>query len=123
MYEQDIQSNETIFGKILRGEIPCNKVYEDEHILAFHDISPAAKVHALVIPKKLISSVNEASEDDLTLLGHLQTKIPEIAKLAGCDKHGYRVITNVGPNAGQEVFHVHYHILGGEKLSGLNPML
>lgn len=118
-----MQRNETIFGKILRGEIPCNKVYEDEHILAFHDISPAAKVHALVIPKKLISSVNEASEDDLTLLGHLQTKIPEIAQLAGCDKHGYRVITNVGPNAGQEVFHIHYHILGGEKLSGLNPKL
>ncbi len=123
MYEQDIQSNETIFGKILRGEIPCNKVYEDEHVLAFHDISPAAKVHALVIPKKLISSVNEATAEDLTLLGHLQTKIPEIAKLAGCDKQGYRVITNVGPNAGQEVFHVHYHILGGEKLSGLNPKL
>lgn len=121
MFETDIANNPTIFGKILRGEIPCHKIYEDDKVLAFFDIAPAAKVHALVIPKKLIPSLHEASAEDVELLGHLQTKIPEIATKAGCDENGYRVITNIGVNAGQEVFHVHYHILGGEKLSGLNP--
>ena len=111
----------TIFSKIIAGDVPCDKIYEDEHILAFHDIEPDAEVHALVIPKKEhLARIQDASGDDATLLGHLMVKIPEIASKLGLDEGGYRVITNNGDNAGQEVPHLHFHILGGEKLGKLN---
>ena len=111
----------TIFSKIIAGDVPCNKIYEDAHILAFHDIEPDAEVHALVIPKKRhLACIQDASDDDAALLGHLMVKIPEIAAKLGLDEGGYRVITNCGDNAGQEVPHLHFHILGGEKLGKLN---
>lgn len=111
----------TIFAKIISGEIPCDKIYEDEHILAFHDIEPDAKFHALVIPKSgHLHRIQDATADDTALLGHLMSKIPEIAGKLGLDAGGYRVITNCGDNAGQEVPHLHFHILGGEKLGPLN---
>lgn len=111
----------TVFSKIIAGEIPCKKIYEDEHILAFHDIEPDAKVHALVIPKmEHLARLQDASDSDAALLGHLMTKIPEIAAKLGLDEGGYRVITNNGDNAGQEVPHLHFHILGGEKLGPLH---
>lgn len=111
----------TIFAKIIAGEIPADKIYEDEHILAFHDINPDARVHALVIPKKEhLARIQDAGPDDAALLGHLMSKIPEIAAKLGVDKDGYRVVTNCGPNSGQEVPHLHFHILGGEKLGKLN---
>lgn len=114
--EQNIQDNPTIFGKILRGEIPCNKVYEDEHILAFHDIMPKAKVHVLVIPKKRILSVATATKEDAALLGHLMVKIPEVAEIAGVKESGFRIISNTEGDGRQEVPHLHIHIIGGELL-------
>ncbi len=110
----------TVFKKIIDGEIPCNKIYEDEHILAFHDINPHAKVHAVVIPKPThLKRIQDAQSKDVELLGHLMCKIPEIAKILGIDKDGYRIITNNGDHAGQEVPHIHFHILGGEPLGKL----
>ena len=110
----------TIFAKIIAGEIPCNKVYEDEHILSFHDINPHAKVHVLVIPKKgHLTCMQDVTPEDSPLIAHLMVKIPEIAKSLGLAEGGYRVITNNGTNAGQEVPHLHFHILGGEPLGKL----
>ena len=106
----------TIFKKIIDKEIPANIVYEDEEFLAFHDINPAAKVHVLVIPKKEIKNLDAATEEDALLLGKLQLTVAKVARNLELDKDGYRVITNIGDNGGQEVYHIHYHILGGEKL-------
>lgn len=117
--EQDIQNNPTIFGKILRGEIPAQKVYEDELILAFYDIQPKAKVHVLVIPKKRLVCLRHAAAEDQHLLGHLLIKIPEIASLVGIKDSGFRIIANNGGNSGQEVPHLHFHLLGGEQLGAL----
>ena len=106
----------TIFKKIIDKEIPANIVYEDDEFLAFHDINPAAKVHVLVIPKKEIKNLDAATEEDALLLGKLQLAVAKVARILELDKDGYRVITNIGENGGQEVLHIHYHILGGEKL-------
>ena len=106
----------TIFKKIIDKEIPANIVYEDDEFLAFHDINPAAKVHVLVIPKKEIKNLDAATEEDVLLLGKLQLTVAKVARILGLDKEGDTVITNIGNNGGQEVFHIHYHILGGEKL-------
>ena len=105
-----------IFCKIVKGEIPCNKVYEDEEILAFNDIHPLAPVHILVIPKKHIVSLNEIEADDAMLLGNILLKIKQIAKEQGIAEKGYRVVSNCGGDGGQEVKHLHFHILGGKKL-------
>ena len=105
-----------IFCKIVKGEITSKKVYEDDEILAFYDINPIAKVHVLVIPKIHIKSLQELKEENKDLLFHLFEKINEVAKIVGVDKTGFRVISNVGEDAGQAVKHLHFHILGGEKL-------
>lgn len=105
-----------IFCKIIKGEIPSKKVYEDNQILAFYDIQPIAKIHVLVIPKKHIDSLLELKEEDKELLNHIFKKINEIAKVLGVDKTGFRVVTNIGEDGGQSVKHLHFHILGGEKL-------
>lgn len=105
-----------IFCKIVKGEIPSKKVYEDEEILAFEDINPMAPVHILVIPKKHIKSVNELEKEDNNLIGKMFLVIKNIAKEKGIDKEGYRVVTNIGENGGQEVKHLHFHLLGGKKL-------
>ena len=110
----------TIFRKIIDKEIPADIVYEDDDFLAFHDINPAAKVHVLVIPKKEIKNLNDATEEDELLLGKLQLTVAKVAKKMGIAEEGYRVITNINKNGGQEVFHIHYHILGGEKIGPLN---
>lgn len=117
--QENIQNNPTIFGKILRGEIPANKVYEDDQILAFHDIAPKAKVHVLVIPKKHIVDVRSASAEDAELLSYMMLKLPEIADMLGIKESGFRIIANNGEESGQEVPHLHFHILGGEKLGAL----
>ncbi|MDO5089480.1 MAG: histidine triad nucleotide-binding protein [Leptotrichiaceae bacterium] len=106
----------TIFKKIINKEIPSDIVYEDEEFLAFHDINPAAKIHILVIPKKEIKNLDDASEEDLELLGKLQLTVAKVARMLGIAEEGYRVITNINKNGGQEVYHIHYHILGGEPL-------
>lgn len=105
-----------VFCKIIKGEIPSKKVYEDDDVLAFYDINPIAKVHILVIPKMHIKSLQEIKEENKDLLFHLLGKINEVAKIVGVDKTGYRVISNIGKDAGQAVKHLHFHILGGEKL-------
>ena len=105
-----------VFCKIVKGEIPSKKVYEDDEILAFYDINPIAKVHVLVIPKMHIKSLQELKEENKDLLFHLFEKINEVAKIVGVDKTGFRVISNVGEDAGQAVKHLHFHIIGGEKL-------
>ena len=105
--------NPTIFGKILRGEIPCQKVYEDDQFLAFHDIAPKAPVHVLVIPKRHLEGLQDAQDGDQALLGQLMVTANKIATELGLKDKGYRLITNAGKGAGQEVPHLHLHILSG----------
>ena len=104
-----------IFCKIAAGEIPSQKVYEDENMIAFKDINPQAKVHFLVVPKKHITSAAALTEEDGALLGHIFAVIAKLAAEQGLN-NGYRVISNVGEDAGQTVKHLHFHVLGGEKL-------
>ena len=105
-----------LFCKIVAGEIPSTKVYEDDKVLAFRDIAPMAPTHILVIPKTHIGSVAEITADNAELVAHIFTVIPKIAKDEGLDS-GYRVVSNCGPDAGQTVHHLHFHILGGKQLS------
>lgn len=112
-------SNDCIFCKIVAGQIPSSKVYEDEHVLAFHDIHPLAPVHVLVIPKKHMASVNDLGSGDSTILSHAFAAIQEVAKKTGVAESGYRVVTNTGKDSGQVVFHLHFHILGGQTLGPL----
>jgi len=109
-------SEETIFSKIIRREIPASIVYETETVIAFKDISPKAPVHVLCIPKKIITDVSSASTDDAQLLGELLLAAAEVAKKEGIDKSGYRLVINNGKDAGQAVNHVHVHVLGGRQL-------
>ena len=108
---------DTIFGRILRGEIPCDQVYADDLCLAFRDVQPQAPVHVLVIPKKPIVSLDAATEEDLQLLGHLQWVIRQVARELDIHETGYRVVTNCGADGGQSVNHIHYHLLGGRSLA------
>lgn len=102
-----------LFCKIIKGEIPSNKVYEDEYVYAFKDIEPVAPIHILVVPKKHISSLNEIEGDDEILIGKIHMAIAKIAKKLGVDKEGYRIINNCGKNAGQTVLHLHFHLIAG----------
>ncbi len=104
-----------IFCKIIAGDIPSAKVYEDEFIYAFKDINPEAPCHVLVIPKKHIASMDEITSDNSTYVAKIFEKIPEIAKLGGAS-NGYRVISNCGEDAGQTVHHLHFHVIGGTEL-------
>lgn len=105
-----------IFCKIVKGELPSKKVYEDDHILAFHDINPIAPVHVVVIPKKHISSLMEIQPEDKELIGHLHLGLQKVAELTGVSQDGFRVVTNVGKHGQQTVFHIHYHVIGGRQL-------
>ena len=105
-----------LFCKIIKGDIPSTKVYEDEFVYAFKDINPEAPVHILVVPKKHIKSINEIEEIDKNLIGKIFFAIKKIAKEQGVAEQGYRVISNCGKDAGQTVMHLHFHILGGRKL-------
>lgn len=105
-----------IFCKIVNGEIPCSKVYEDEKVLAFKDINPAAPTHVLVIPKQHIQSVLEFNEDNISITIDIFKAINKIAKEMEIDEDGFRVVANTGMNGGQTVAHLHYHILGGRSL-------
>jgi diadenosine tetraphosphate (Ap4A) HIT family hydrolase len=110
-----------IFARILRGELPCRKVHEDEHALAFHDINPQAPEHILVIPKGAYVSWDDFSEraSEAEIAGFVRA-VGQIAREAGLVEPGYRLLTNIGPNGGQEVPHLHVHILAGK---ALGPML
>lgn len=105
-----------IFCKIIKGEIPCQKVYEDEDLLAFKDIQPAAPIHILVIPKKHIAMLTDLKQEDTQLVGKIYLTINKIAQEQGFIEQGYRVIANCGKDSGQEVMHIHFHILGGKVL-------
>ena len=109
-------SQPTIFKRIIDGTIPANVVYEDEQCLAFHDVTPQAPVHILVIPKKEIASIDDLSAEDEQLVGHLFLVIQQIAREQGLAENGYRVICNCGEGGGQTVFHLHYHLMGGRNL-------
>ncbi|OXM86114.1 histidine triad nucleotide-binding protein [Paenibacillus rigui] len=109
-----------IFCKIVEGSIPSKKVYENEHVVAFHDIQPAAPVHILIIPKKHIATMNDVEPGDWGLLGEVHQAAQEIARQVGVAESGYRLINNCGKDGGQVVFHIHYHLLAGEKLGPLN---
>ena len=108
-----------IFAKILRGEIPCKKVYENEYVLSFHDINPQKKLHVLVIPKgeyiDLDDFVQKASDKEIVELNKAITHIVKMLKISS-QENGYRVLSNVGKDGGQEVPHLHYHIFGGEQI-------
>lgn len=106
-----------IFCKIIAGDIPSNKVYEDDKILAFYDIAPAAPVHFLVIPKAHISGASAITADNADIVAYIYEKIAEITKELGIDS--YRVVTNCGPDAGQTVFHLHFHVLAGGTLGAM----
>ncbi len=103
--------SDCIFCKIAAGEIPSNKVYEDDKIFVFHDLDPQAPVHILMIPKKHIASTDEIMTEDQELVGYMMTKIKDVAKLAGLD-NGYRTVINCGEDGLQTVQHLHFHILG-----------
>lgn len=108
-------SGDTIFGKIIRREIPANIVYEDDLAIAFKDISPQAPAHILVIPKKPIPRLSDATAEDTQLLGHLLATVKQVAADAGLS-NGYRVVINNGNDGGQTVDHLHLHILGGRQM-------
>lgn len=110
---------ETVFSKIIEGTIPSKKVFENERILAFYDIEPAAPVHVLIIPKKFIASMNDVTAEDLPLIGEIHAVAQQIAVELGIAETGYRLINNCGPDSGQAVPHLHYHLLGGAKLGAL----
>ncbi|MEG2348335.1 MAG: histidine triad nucleotide-binding protein [Clostridia bacterium] len=105
-----------LFCKIIKKEIPSNIVYENEYVLAFHDIHPVTPVHILVIPKMHIKNINEITEENLKYISEIFKAIKEVAKICNIYEDGYRVISNCGKNAQQEIPHLHFHILGGKKL-------
>lgn len=111
----------TIFKKIIDKEIPADIVYEDDLVLAFKDIAPQAPTHILIIPKKEIATVNDVSPEDEQRLGRLLLVASKIAKEQGIDESGYRLIINVNEDGGQEVFHLHLHLLGGRSLGAMLP--
>jgi histidine triad (HIT) family protein len=110
--------SDCIFCKIVSKQIPAKLVFEDSDLIVFHDIYPKAPTHLLVVPKKHIPSLAHLEPEDTTLMGKLTVKLGEIAKEQGLSA-GFRTIINTGPGGGQEVFHIHYHLLGGKTLGGL----
>jgi histidine triad (HIT) family protein len=117
--DNNVTSNDTIFGKILRSEIPCKKVYEDEEVLAFHDIHPAADVHFLIIPKKFIPTLVDVLPEDAALLGKMLALAPVLAVQQGLTD-GFRTSINTGRMGRQDVYHLHIHVFGNRP--GGNPL-
>lgn len=105
-----------IFCKIANGEIPSNKAYEDDSILAFHDLDPQAPKHVLIIPKTHIASANEITPENSAVIAHIFEKAHEIAKSLDMDESGYRIVNNCGEDGGQTVKHLHFHVLGGRSM-------
>jgi len=103
--------SDCIFCRIVAGELPCNKVYEDDDVLAFHDIHPFARVHFLIIPKRHIATLADATDADIPLLGKMLALAPKLAKEQGLA--GFKTLINTGREGGQEVFHIHVHVFGG----------
>ncbi len=108
---------DTIFGRIVRGEIPCRKAHEDEHVIAFHDISPQAPVHVLVVPKVPIETLDDLGPGDAQLVGHMVLTATRIARDLGIAGDGYRLVWNCRGHGGQTVHHLHLHLLGGRPMA------
>jgi len=108
---------DTLFGKIIRREIPADVVYEDDDVLAFRDVSPQAPTHVLVVPKRPLVDLLDATPDDTLLLGQLLQAAAHVARTLGLADGGFRVVVNVGPDGGQSVDHLHLHVLGGRPLT------
>lgn len=106
-----------IFCKIIKKEIPAQIVYEDEHILAFEDINPQAPIHILFIPKEHYTSLNTLPEDKQKVIGHILLKAREVADKRGIRDRGYRIVLNTEKDSGQEVLHIHFHLLGGRQMT------
>ena len=111
--------SDCIFCKIIKGEIPSTNVYQDEHVTAFRDINPAAPTHILILPNKHIESVNFIIPDDEALIGKLFAVAKQLAEKEGISENGYRLVVNTGAEAGQTVFHLHMHLLGGRPMRAL----
>lgn len=109
--------SDCIFCKIVNGEIPSTSVYRDEQTYAFRDIQPAAPTHILIVPVRHIDSVNTLTENDEKIIGHLFTAAKQIASQEGLAENGYRLVINTNADAGQTVFHIHLHLLGGRQLT------
>jgi len=109
--------SDCLFCKIIVGEIPSEKLYEDQDVIAFEDISPKAPTHVLVIPKKHIPTLNDLVEDDYFVMGRIFHAAKQIARERGIDQSGYRTVFNVNEAAGQAIFHIHLHLLGGRGLT------
>lgn len=105
-----------LFCKIIAGKIPSEKVFENDYVLAFKDINPAAPVHVLIIPKIHIKDTNSITEENILYISEIYKVVKEVAKICGVDEEGYRLICNCGENGGQEVHHLHFHLLGGKRL-------
>lgn len=110
---------QSIFEKILVGEISSEIIYEDEFVFAINDINPVARIHMLVIPKKRIDTLNQMNEEDTALLGHMILIAKNLAKEQKIDDTGYRILMNTNSDAGQTIYHIHLHLIGGEELKGI----
>jgi histidine triad (HIT) family protein len=108
--------SDCLFCKIIRGQIPSKKAYEDERVFAFHDINPQAPTHILIVPKKHIVGLDLASAEDAEIIGYSHLVAAKLGKERGIE-HGYRTVYNVGPDSGQSVFHLHLHLIGGRKMT------
>ena len=108
--------SDDLFLKIIAGEIPSDKVYENEHVYAFRDIEPVAPTHILIVPKQHIRDINELTEENIHLMGEILLAAKLIAAQEGLDD-GYRIVVNTGPQGGQSVFHIHFHLIGGRKMT------
>jgi len=108
--------SDCLFCKIIRGQIPARKAYEDDKVFAFHDINPQAPTHILIIPKKHITGLDHAGAEDAELIGYSHLIAAKLGKERGIEQ-GYRTVYNVGPDSGQSVFHLHLHLIGGRKMS------
>jgi len=109
----------TLFEKIIAGELPADFVHQDEHVVAFRDINPVAPVHILIVPRKPIPTVNDIANEDAPLIGHLFTVARDLARSEGIADDGYRLLFNCNDHGGQEVYHLHLHLIGGRKLGPL----
>ena len=105
-----------IFCKIVRKEIPSKVVYEDDRLLAFRDVNPLAPVHVLIVPKQHVTNILDINEENIDLIGHIHLVANKLAREAGIAEGGFRIVTNCNKDGGQIVFHLHYHLIGGEEL-------
>ncbi|MDP6854046.1 MAG: HIT domain-containing protein [Arenicellales bacterium] len=114
-------SEETLFSKIVKGELPADIVFQDKLVTAFRDINPQAPTHILIVPNKIIPTVNDVTEEDEGTLGHMFVVARQLAEAEGIAKDGYRLLVNCGVHGHQEVFHLHMHLVGGQPLGRMLP--